>query len=155
MMRHLLFSVDHVPCALPLADIRIVIQMVQLGRPPGSRSGPAGTVNLHGQIIPVWSVRSFFGIPDRSPQLTDKLIITENGPSSVALWVDETHVIQQNPVPPASAENVEIKRHLAPGVDLTADGTFLFSDLPRFLEPGNFTVLDPQPGGSGAKAEGP
>ena len=69
MMHHLMFSVDHVRCALPLDTVRIVLQMVQLGPAPESRPGLAGTVNLHGQIIPVWSVRSFFGIPDRAPGL--------------------------------------------------------------------------------------
>jgi purine-binding chemotaxis protein CheW len=100
MMRHLLFSVDQIACALPLASIRIVLQMVQLGPVSESRPGLVGTVNLHGQIIPVYSVRSFFGGPDRAPRLTDKLIIVQAGPDCVALWVDETHVIQQSPVLP-------------------------------------------------------
>jgi chemotaxis signal transduction protein len=142
MMHHLLFSVDHVRCALPLTIVRIVIQMVHLDPVPESRPGLAGTVNLHGQIIPVWSVRSFFGIPDQAPRLTDKLIIAGSGPGCVALWVDETHVIQQSPVLPAPAENEEKRQPLIPGVDLTSDGTFLFSDLFRFLEPGTMTVLD-------------
>ena len=67
MIRHLLFSVGRMRCALPLTAVRIVIQMVQLGPVPESRPCLAGTVNLHGQIIPVWSVRSFFGMPDRAP----------------------------------------------------------------------------------------
>jgi len=142
MMHHLLFSVDHVRCALPLTIVRIVIQMVHLYPVPESRPGLAGTVNLHGQIIPVWSVRSFFGIPDRAPRLTDKLIIVGAGPGCVALWVDETHVIQQSPVLPVPAESVEKRLPLVPGVDLTSNGTFLFSDLFRFLEPGTMTVLD-------------
>jgi purine-binding chemotaxis protein CheW len=123
--------------------------MVHLGPVPESRPGLAGTVNLHGQIIPVWSVRSFFGIPDQAPQLTDKLIIAGSGPGCVALWVDETHIIQQSPVPPAPAES-EVKGHpLVPGVDLTSDNTFLFSDIFRFLEPGTMTVLDAAHGRTG------
>jgi chemotaxis signal transduction protein len=148
MMRHLLFSVDDVRCALPLAIVRVVLQMVQLGPAPKPRPGLAGTVDLHGQIIPVWSVRSFFGIPDRAPQLTDMLIIAEEGPDCVALWVDETHVIQQSSVLPVPAESEEKGQTLVPGVDLTVDGTFLFSDLPRFLEPGTIAVLDRARGGA-------
>jgi purine-binding chemotaxis protein CheW len=142
MMHHLLFSVDHIPCALPLASIRIVLQMVQLAPVSEPRPGLVGTVNLHGQIIPVYSVRSFFGRPDRAPRLTDKLIIVQAGPDCVALWVDETHVIQQSPVLPSPAETVEKGQPLVPGVNLMGEGTFLFSDLPRFLEPGNYTILD-------------
>jgi chemotaxis signal transduction protein len=149
MMRHLLFSVDHIRCAIPLAGIRIVLQMVQLTPPAEPQPGLAGSINLHGQIIPVYSARSFFGVPDRAPWLTDMLIVAHKGPSSIALWVDETHVIQQSPVPPAPAES-EVKGHpLVPGVDLTSDNTFLFSDIFRFLEPGTMTVLDAAHGRTG------
>src|SRR5512136_2830563 len=90
MMHHLLFTGDNVRCALPLATVRIVLQMVQLGPVPESRNALAGTVNFHGQVIPVYSVRAFFGMPDRTPRLTDKLIIAQTGPDQVTLWVDET-----------------------------------------------------------------
>ena len=142
MMHHLLFSVDHIRCALPLATVRVVLQMVQLIPLSESRHGVAGSINLHGQIIPVYSVRSFFGIPDRAPRLTDKLIITQAGPEQVALWVDETHVIQQSPVLPATAETVEKRQPSGPGVDMTVDGTFLFVELARFLESGIYNVLN-------------
>jgi chemotaxis signal transduction protein len=141
MMHHLFFSVDLVRCALPLASVRVVLQMVQLGPVAESRPGLAGSINLHGQIILVYSVRSFFGIPDRAPQLTDKLIVAQAGPDCIALWVDETHVIQQSPVLPAApAESVEQGQPVVPGVDLTVDGTYLFVNLFRFLETGNTAV---------------
>lgn len=141
MMNHLLFSVDGLQCAIPLDKVRIVLQMVLLGPAPESRPELAGTVNLHGQIIPVWSVRSFFKIPDRAPLPTDKLIITQAGQTCVALWVDETHVILQSPVlPPAPAVSVDTGKPLVPGVTLTSDGTCLFIDLFRFLEPGNIAL---------------
>jgi len=146
MTRHLMFSVDHIRCALPLTSVRIVLQMVQLGPAPESRKGLVGTVNLHGQIIPAWSVRSFFNIPDRAPRLTDKLIIAQAGRDCVALWVDETHVIQQSPVLPVPAESVEIRQPLVPGVELTTDGTCIFADLSRFLEQGTGAIPDPRPG---------
>jgi purine-binding chemotaxis protein CheW len=146
MMHHLLFSVDHMRCALPLTSVRIVLQMVQLGPAPESRTGLAGTVNLHGQIIPVWSVRSFFKIPDRAPLLTDKLIIAQAGRDSVALWVDETHVIQQSPVLPAPAESEEKGQPMVSGLEMTADGTYHFVDLSRFLEQGTVAIPDPRAG---------
>jgi len=149
MMHHLLFSVDRVQCALPLDNIRIVLQMVQLGPAPESQPDLAGTVNLHGQIIPAWSVRSFFGIPDREPRLTDMLIIAQAGHDCVALWVDETHVIQQSPVLPAPAESVEKGETLVPGVTLTYGGTYIFTDLFRFLDAGNI----PLPGAGHGRVE--
>ena len=140
MMHHLLFSVDRRQCAIPLEKVRIVLQMVMLGPAPESRPELAGTVNLHGQVIPAWSVRSFFGLPGREPRLTDKLIIAQAGRDCVALWVDETHVIQQSPVLPVPAGNVEKGKPLAPGVNLISDGTYVFSDLYLFLESGKIPL---------------
>lgn len=155
MIHHLLFSVDTVQCALPLRMVRIVLQMVQLGPVP-SGSGqpvPTGTVNLHGTIIPVYSVRSFFGLPERAARLTDQLIVAETGNSCTAFWVDETHVLEQRPVLPAPHIRAEIKEPLAPGAGLAADGTVIFSDIARFLEPGNFRVIQPWPEWSQARGK--
>jgi hypothetical protein len=45
MMRHLLFSVDHIQCALPMDTVRIVLQTVQLGPVPELQPNLAGTVS--------------------------------------------------------------------------------------------------------------
>lgn len=142
MIHHLLFSVGNVQCALPLKSVRVVLQMVQLGPAETTKPAAAGTVNLHGQIIPVYSVRSFFGMPDRAPQLTDKLIIAEAGDLCIALWVDDTHIIEQGPVPSTPVIKAEITEPLAPGAGLASDGTVLFSDLARFLQPAGFRAID-------------
>jgi len=150
MIHHLLFSVDDVRCALPLRTVRIVLQMVQLGPAPSGNSQPvpAGTVNLHGLIVPVFSVRSFFGIPERAARLTDQLIVAETGSSCTALWVDETRILEQRPVSPAPNVKAEVEEPIAPGAGIATDGTVIFTDLARFLEPGSFRVLIPRPGGS-------
>lgn len=134
-MRLLLFSAGSMPCALPLESVRIVLQMVELGPPPAERKGTAGTVNIHGQVAGVWSVRSFFNIPDCPPRLTDRLIVTETFTGPAVLWADEAHVIQQSPDPvqPGSALR---GRAIAPGVEMMRDGTILFTDLGLFLASG-------------------
>jgi len=49
LMMHLhVYSVHHVPCAL----LAMVLQMVRPGPDSESRPRPAGTVSLHGQVIP-------------------------------------------------------------------------------------------------------
>lgn len=141
MMRHLLFSVDHTQCAIPLDTVRIVLQMVQLGPAPDSRPGLAGTVNLHGQIIPVWSVRSILGSAERSPRLTDRLIIAGTTPACAALWVDEAHVTQQNPVLPQQTEIPEKGGEVVAGITRTDEGVFIITDLRQFLSPENSASL--------------
>ena len=153
MMRHLLFSVDHVQCALPMDTVRIVLQMVQLGPVPELQPDLAGTVNLHGHIIPVWSVRSIFGRAARSPRLTDRLIIAETTPDCVALWADEAHVTRQNPVLPLQTEMPEKVLVVVPGISRTDEGVFTITDLRQFLSPSNAAVLKAAVTGSGERED--
>lgn len=140
-MNHLAFSVDNVQCALPLTTVRVVIRMVQPDASPDPHPGRAGMLNFHGEQIPVWSVRSFFGLPERPPRLTDQLIIAEGSRGSAALWVDEVHMIRMDPLPPAEAEKLKIARPLSPGVGMTGDGIVLFSDLFLYLSQEPLVVL--------------
>jgi purine-binding chemotaxis protein CheW len=141
MRRHLLFSVDHVLCALPLAGTRIVLRMVRMMPPPDTRHGLAGAVNVHGEILPVYSVWSLFGIPDRSPRLTDMLVVADAGGKSIALWVEEAHVTLQNPVLPPHTEIMEKGKEVVPGISLTDEGMFIIKDLLHFLAPENAAAI--------------
>jgi purine-binding chemotaxis protein CheW len=142
MRRHLIFSVDHVPCALPLGSMRIVLRMVQMMPPPDKRHGLAGAVNLHGEILPAYSVWSILGLPDRSPRLTDMLVVADAGGRDVALWVEEAHVTQQNPVLPPHTEIAKNDIEVAPGITLTEEGMFIIRDLLSFLSPENAAALE-------------
>jgi len=151
-MTHLLFfTVAGVTCALPLAETRQVVSMVELRPDAGTRRGGAGTMNLHGRTVPVYSLRRLLGLPDRSPLPTDVLIIARMGPDCVALWVDSVKGVQESTVslPPDGATNAP------PGVLLTEEETVLIYNLPVFLaaeETGQFPL---PPGVAGTGGEEP
>jgi chemotaxis signal transduction protein len=135
MRHHLIFSVDHVLCALPLTSTHIVLRMVQMMPPADNRHGLAGAVNVHGEVLPAYSVRSLFGLPDCSPRLTDRLVVADAGGRSIALWVEEAHVPQQNPVLPPHTEILEKGKEVVPGISLTDEGMFIIRDLLHFISP--------------------
>jgi purine-binding chemotaxis protein CheW len=141
MTRHLIFSVDQVLCALPLASTHIVLRMVKMIPPADKRYGLAGSVNVHGEVLPVYSVRSLFGLPDRPPRLTDRLVVADAGGKSIAIWVEEAHVTQQNPVLPPHTEILEKGKEVVPGISLTDEGMFIIRDLSQFVSPENATDL--------------
>lgn len=141
LKRHLMFSVDHVRCALPLAATRIVLRMVAMTPPLQKKHGLAGTINVHGENLPVYSVRSLFGLRSHLPRLTDRLIVTETGTGRIAFWVDEAHVIQQNPVLPPQTEVLEKVREVVPGISLTDGGVFIIEDPARFISAENAACL--------------
>jgi purine-binding chemotaxis protein CheW len=141
MSRYLVFSVEHILCALPLDSTRIVLRMVQLMPPAEKRHGLAGAVNVHGEVLPVFSVRSLFGLPDRPPRLTDRLVVADAGGKSIALWVEEAHIPQQNPVLPPHIEFPEKGKEVVPDISLTDDQVFIIRNLLHFISLENAAAL--------------
>jgi chemotaxis signal transduction protein len=118
---HLLFfTVAGRTCALPLAAVRQVVGMAALS--PESRDGGDGTVNLHGETIPVYPVRDLLGLPGRPPLPTDVLIITHARPDCMALRVDGVQGVREGSLPADDGTTSH------PGVHLAGDGTIIIHD---------------------------
>ena len=136
MVQLLLFSVDEIHGAIPLADTSHVIRMVGLAKKTGSLPAEAGTINFHGKLIPVFSVRQLFGLPGTSPRLTDMLIVAHAGAGDVALWVDSTSGIQDMPLTLEFPDLPEQSPTGIPGICVTPDNVWIITDLSRMIAPG-------------------
>jgi chemotaxis signal transduction protein len=132
MVQLLYFLIDGLQCALPLPDVESVIQMMQITPKEDGTRGLAGSINLHGRILPVYSLRELLGSPDRPPKLSDMLVIVRAGPGSVALWIDETRGVHD--LPPIVSGSAGLVRNAPqlPGISITDTG-ILIADLPLFL----------------------
>ncbi|MDD1730210.1 MAG: chemotaxis protein CheW [Methanospirillum sp.] len=131
MVHVLHFSVNQIRGALLLDDSMYLVRMAALDLVSVDTPGVAGTLNLHGFRIPVYSLHKFFGFPDRSPQLTDSLIIAKTGPYKIALWVDQTYVLTDEMMvtdPGVTGEDA------VPGMTILPDGVVFIHDLPVFLD---------------------
>jgi purine-binding chemotaxis protein CheW len=130
MVNILHFSIGGVQGAIPLDESMYLVRMTAFDTPPSDTSGVAGILNLHGTRIPVYSLRTLFGLPERSPFLNDSLIIAKTGKFIVALWVDETYVVRDN----LGSEIQSVSpSYSIPGLIITKD--FIFIDnLSLFLE---------------------
>jgi len=117
---HLFCTVAGATCALPLAAVRQVVGMVALSPETSGHPGAAGTMNLHGRTVPVYSLRSLFGLPDRQPLPTDVLIIVSPGRDCAALRVDGVRGVQEKTVPSGGDGT---------GMLLADDGTVFIRDL--------------------------
>lgn len=132
MVQLFVFSSDGQRLALPLAAIQSVLQMMEVSPARDPATGQAGTINLHGRIIPVYSVGCLTGMPDRPPRLTDKLLIASDGEEPVALWIDDTHGVMEMEIVPSIGE--DDKSHpLLPGITITESGIAVISDLPVLM----------------------
>ncbi|PWR73172.1 chemotaxis protein CheW [Methanospirillum lacunae] len=127
------FSIGGVQGAIPLDESMYLVRMAAFDTKPSDSPGVSGTLNLHGTRVLVYSLRSLFGLPKRSPCLNDSLIIAKTGKSTVALWVDETYVVRDNmgnEIPDVPPE------YSIPGIIFTKELVFI-SDLTLFLESWN------------------
>lgn len=98
-MTHLLFfTVEGLTCALPLAETRQVVGMVELQPETGKHHGGVGTINLHDRIIRVYSLWELLGLSGRPPRPTDVLIIANTSRDCVALWADGVKGVRESPV---------------------------------------------------------
>jgi len=135
MVQLLLFSVEEIHGAIPLADTSHVIRMVRLEKKPDALPWEAGTINHHGIQIPVISLRALLGVAAVSPRLTDMLIIAHAGTRDVALWVDATSGVQEIPLSSEPQVRTVPGQPEIPGVNLTADGIRVIYDLSTLLAP--------------------
>jgi len=69
MDHYLFFSVGHIRCGIPFSDTVSMIRMVRINTEGRSGNGKTGTINLHGEILEVYSIRELFGYKERPPSL--------------------------------------------------------------------------------------
>jgi purine-binding chemotaxis protein CheW len=132
MGNFLRFSVEGVLGAIPLKDIIYLIRMSKLVPSLEESEDIVGFLNLHGTLIPVYSMRRLFGFSDRSPKLTDNLIIIKLDKSTIALWVDETYVVSDITISPEDI-NLNSSVKFVPGTTEMDNGLILIYDISRFL----------------------
>lgn len=126
----LYFFVEGIACAIPHQYTQFVVQMIALMPPAEPEGTLAGTANIEGMILPVYSLRHLFGFAERKPRLSDILIIALAGEETIALWADETSDNMYSLNPP----NTDINASRTPaGLQISSDNVVIIHDLPAFL----------------------
>jgi len=126
------FAIEEHRFALPISDIWSVIRMVDLAQDSGEYPGSTGTINFHGKIIPVYSVRRLSGIPDRRLQVSDVLIIIRQRGEYLALWADMITGIEDLTIPEEPVSDTEPEPGFT-GVYYTGDGTGIITNPAQFI----------------------
>jgi chemotaxis signal transduction protein len=151
----LLFTIEDIRCAIPLAATSRVIRMVKPVQQGQGKPWEAGTINLHGTMIPVISLKALFGFEGSSPRLTDMLIIAHAENGDVALWVDTTSGIIDSPLISELPEIPDSGCPELPGIKKTADGLLLIHNLDLLVTrktPLFLTDISGRPSASGVQA---
>jgi len=139
MVQLLLFTVEEIHGAIPLADTSHVIRMVAMAKKTGSHPAESGSLNFHGRLIPVFSVRVLFGLQEVPPRLSDLLIIAHTSSGDIALRVDSMSGIQDIPHLSESPDLAEQQAGNIPGISVTPDNMWVISDMARLIASGDET----------------
>ena len=128
----LIFSVDEIRYALPVADVESVVRMVRMEPAPAGKRGIIGTVDFHGSVLPVRSVRRIFGHYERPPRMGDVLVIVRLNGEFEALWADESEGVREMQVadpdmPPGT------DRDFPAGTFMAGDGTIVIGNTGAIL----------------------
>jgi purine-binding chemotaxis protein CheW len=118
---------------VPVADH--VVRMVEITRISSDTQAVAGIINYHGSIIPVFSLRSRFILPEKPLDPADLLIITSGARRMAALIAEQVIGVQAIEDDLIKAESIFPGMTGVQGVVKTPDGMILITDPDRFLQP--------------------
>ena len=91
--RLLVFHLGGQAYALDLAEVREVVFMAALSRPPGLPAVLEGFLNLAGSVVPVVRLDRLFRLPERPPGMFTTLLLLRGSDRHVALMVDRVSAI--------------------------------------------------------------
>lgn len=119
--------------ALPLDVATEILPAVATTPLPDAPPVVCGVVNLHGEPLPVLSLRERLGLPPLSPRPEHHIVVCEIDGRRLGLWVDSAEAVttlDRREVVPAA--DVASSRHLQ-GVAMLPDGLILVYDVRSFL----------------------
>jgi purine-binding chemotaxis protein CheW len=134
----LVFEVEGRRFGLPASEIQELVRAVALTPPPLGSTLVEGVFNLRGAIVPVFDLRARLGLPPRSVEPSESLVIVRRGGRPMAIRVDrplELATLGVDDVDPAQlVEDVGAADRSA-GVAKLVDGFAVLLDLDTLLRP--------------------
>lgn len=147
----LTFDLGGERCALPASGVREVVRAALPVRLPKAPPIVEGVLNVHGELVPLLDVRRRFGLPPRSIEPDDHIIVATAGTRVVAFTVERALDLARIPVAEihAAAEVAAGAEHVA-GIARLPDGLLVIYDLHAFLSADEALALDRSLAGASA-----
>ena len=138
-----IFTLDAQLYALPLASVQRVLHMVEVTPLPNAPEVVLGVIDVHGNIIPVMSMRKTVWSPEPEASLSGQLIVAETDTRCVALVVSSvTGVIERTVQEVTEAEKIVPGAQYVEGIFKLDDGIVFIHNIDRFLSKKEDQQLD-------------
>jgi purine-binding chemotaxis protein CheW len=130
------FSVGGIRCGLPVNNIISMIQIVKISHITGNKPWIVGNINFHGKVLPVYSFKILFGLYERPPILSDRLIIAKKDQEIIAISVDESCIFQEEDKDKSYSDISSFLTADIPGIKISEQKMVIIYDLSEFLNHG-------------------
>ncbi len=101
---HISFTIDNHSYGLDIMNVRAVENYANISSVIGAPAYVKGVLSLRGELIPVYSIRNKFSLPNRKPDSNTKLIVVNLNELSVAMEVDAVEGIINVPMEQTTAK---------------------------------------------------
>ncbi|MCE9615816.1 MAG: chemotaxis protein CheW [Lentisphaerae bacterium] len=129
--------------ALPLSAVERVVRLVDITPLPDASPPVLGVIDVAGDILPVVSLRQRLAIADRTPALTDRLIIVRTPARRLAVLVDDVQDVAAPAAEAVTPATPLLSAHGdASGLLRMPDGLAVIIDPHAFLLPQETAALD-------------
>lgn len=141
--RLVVFVLDEQRFGLRLDVVEQVVRLVAIMPLPEAPDIVQGVINLRGRIVPVVDIRKRFRLPDRTPRLSDHLIVARTARRPVALHVDAVEgVVDSADAAVTTAAEILPGLVCVEGVVKLSDGAIFIHDLGSCLSLEEERALD-------------
>jgi purine-binding chemotaxis protein CheW len=129
--------------ALHLEAVDRVVRTVEVTPLPGAPEAVEGVVDVHGEVVPVVSIRRRLGLASRAPAVSDSLVLAQACHRRIAIIAESVLSVVEYP-----ADAFVSSRDIAHGIEhiegvlKTGDGLVLIQDLDRFFSTEEAQSLD-------------
>lgn len=129
--------------ALHLEAVDRVVRMVEVTPLPSAPAAVEGVVDVHGEVVPVLSIRRRLGLASHPPAVSDSLVLAQARQRRIAIMAESMLSVVEHP-----ADAVVSSRDIAHGIEYiegvlkTGDGLVLIQDLDRFFSADEARSLD-------------
>ena len=138
-----LFALDAGRYALPLPSVERIVRAAEYTPLPLAPAAVLGAIDVAGDILPVFSLRNRFKLPERPLALTDQFIIARTSRRRVVLAVDTAlGVLEEHLHSAIDGAHVAAGLTHVRGVLSLPDGLVLIQDLEQFLSADETAALD-------------
>jgi purine-binding chemotaxis protein CheW len=128
------FEFDELKGAIFAHAVVEVLRAVAIRPVAGQPAFIAGVVDVRGSVVPVLSLRRWFGLPPRQLAPEHNFILVRTHGLPLALWVDRvTSIVKLSPDTLRDAQGLVVGTKSLRGIVRTADGLVALHDVSAFV----------------------